>query len=80
MKLWFENSQGIKREIADCQDWTEVCDAIDNFIDRCNENKPADKRFTSYYKRMWEENGMTTIDVGSWGEFFYWEGKYPNEQ
>ena len=80
MTLWFENSQGIKRQICDCTTWTEVCDSIDEFIDQCNENKPADKRFVSYYKRVWKEDGMTKIDVGSHTEFFYWEGEFPNEQ
>lgn len=73
MKLWFENSEGIRSQIADCTTWTEVCDAIDEFIDQCNEDKPANKRFISHYKRVWQENGMTKIDVGSWSEFFYWE-------
>ena len=75
MTLWFENSQGMMYEIGDCANWTEVCDTIDNYIDKCNENKPADQRFISYYKRIWKENGMTKIDVGSWSEFFYWEGE-----
>ena len=79
MTLWFENSQGIKRQICDCTTWTEVCDSIDEFIDQCNENKPANKRFVSYYKRVWESDGMTKIDVGSHTEFFYWEGKFPND-
>ena len=79
MTLWFQNSEGKRRQIADCATWTEVCDAIDIFIDQCNENKPADKRFVSYYKRVWESEGMTEIDVGSHTEFFYWEGKYPND-
>lgn len=76
MTLWFQNSQGIKRQICDCANWTEVCDSIDEFIDQKNECKPANKRFVSYYKRVWEEDGMTKIDVGSHTEFFYWEGKY----
>jgi len=78
-KLWFQNSEGQERIIADCASWTEVNDAIDDFIDTCNENKSADKRFVSYYKRVWKEDGRTKIDVGSWSEFFYWEGEYSNE-
>ena len=54
-------------------------DTVRNFIDQCNENKPADKRFVSYYKRIWEEDGMTKIDVGSHTEFFYWEGRFHHD-
>ena len=79
-KLWFQNSNGEERIIADCANWTEVYDAINNFIDSCNENKPADKRFLSYYIRSWMENGRTKIDVGSWSEFFFWEGEVSPEK
>lgn len=72
-KLWFENSLGQRRVIADCNTWTEVCDAIDDFIDKLNENKPANKRFVSYYKRVWQSENQMEIDVGSWTEFFYWD-------
>ena len=81
MILWFENSQGIRRQIADCDTWNDVSYCIKKFIEQANENKPAGApRFKSYYTRVWEEDGMTTIDVGSHTEFFYWEGKYPHEQ
>ena len=73
-KLIFQNSQGIERWIADCDTWPEVSDAINKFIDQCNESRPENKRFKSYYKRTWEEDGRTKIDVGSWSEFFFWEG------
>ena len=79
MTLWFENSDGKMRQIADCREWKDVCYCIDKFIEQCNENKPANKQFKSYYMRTWKENGMTKIDVGSWSEFFYWEGEYPND-
>lgn len=79
MTLWFENSQGIKRQICDCATWYDVCRSIDEFIAQCNEHKPADRQFKSYYTRIWQEDGMTKIDVGSHTEFFYWEGKYPND-
>ena len=74
-KLWFQNSEGQEREITDCANWTEVNDAINDFIDTCNENKPADQRFISYYRRTWQEGGRTKIDVGSWSEFFYWDNQ-----
>ena len=80
MKLYFENSLGIRREIADCKTWNDVCYCIDKFIEQANEHKPVNaKRFKSYYKRVWKEDNLTKIDVGSHTEFFYWEGKYPNE-
>ena len=93
MTLWFENSQGIKRQICDCANWEEVCKSIEEFINQCNINKHnvAKERygkdydpskvipFVNYYTRVWEEDGMTKIDVGSHTEFFYWEGKFPND-
>ena len=83
MKLWFENTNRNKEDpmrmriICDCMTWKDVNRSIDEFIQQCNEvnNKP----FKRYYTRVWEENGLTKIDVGSHSEFFYWEGKYPNE-
>lgn len=78
MTLWFENREGKMRQIADCRTWEDVCYCVDKFIEQCNEHRSADKQFKSYYMRTWKENGMTKIDVGSWSEFFYWEGEYPN--
>lgn len=75
MFLWFENSRGERRVICDCTTWEEVSRSIDEFIAQCNESKP-NHPFVRYYTRMWEEDGMTKIDVGSHTEFFYWEGKY----
>ena len=91
MTLWFKNSQGTKRQIADCATWNDVCYCIDKFIEQCNANKHnmAKERygkdynpakvvpFVRYYTRVWKEDGMTKIDVGSHTEFFYWEGEYP---
>ena len=74
-KLWFQNCNGEERVIADCANWFGVCNAINNFIDSCNAAKPADNQFKSYYMRAWDEDGRTKIDVGSWDEFFYWEGR-----
>lgn len=79
MKLWFENTNRNKEDpmrmriICDCMTWKDVNRSIDEFIQQCNEvnNKP----FKRYYTRVWEENGLTKIDVGSHSEFFYWEGK-----
>jgi len=92
MILWFENSNGVRRQICDCANWDEVTKSIEEFIAQCNINKHNAARerygkdydpakvvpFVSYYTRVWEEDGMTKIDVGSHTEFFYWEGKYDN--
>ena len=78
MKLWFSNSRGEEREIADCDTWANVTREIHKFIHECNAKKPKSANpFKSYYTRVWEENGRTIIDVGSHTEFFIWEGKYP---
>lgn len=69
--LWFENRFGDEKLIAQVNSWKDVFECINAFIDQCNENRPEDKKFKSYYTRTWEENGRTKIDVGSWNEFFY---------
>lgn len=90
MKLWFENSLGEERVIADCATSQEVYQEIDKFIDQCNQNKiklskerygdqydeSKVKLFKSYYTRVWYNEGRTHYDVGSHTEFFHWEGKY----
>lgn len=91
MKLWFEDANGnqqiIKNNVAT---WTEVDQAINEFIDQCNTNKinarkryygdaydpTKDHLFIRYYTRVWEQDGKTKIDVGSHTEFFIWEGEY----
>ena len=75
-KLYFENSYGEERVIADCNTPEEVSKAIDAFILTCNKNKPKDKWFKIYYTRFWVENGSTHYDVGSHTEFFRWEKEY----
>ena len=94
MKLWFENADGVRRVIKDpCNTWKDVNKAVDEFIANCNANKHKLARerygkdydpskvvpFVSYYTRVWEEDGMTKLDVGSHTEFFFWEGKYDSE-
>ena len=88
MKLWFENSQGQERVIADCANEQEVSRAIDAFIDQCNQNKIKQSKeiygddydeskvrfFKRYYTRIWYQDGRTHYDVGSHTEFFHWEG------
>lgn len=73
MKLYFENSYSERRLIAEPKCETEVIQEIYKFIDKCNENKPEDKKFHSYYTRIWEEEGFTVYDVGSWSERFLLE-------
>ena len=80
MKLWFRNSQGEERELADCETWAAVTREIRKFIHECNAKKPKSATpFKSYYTRVWKspEDGRTMIDVGSHTEFFIWEGEYP---
>lgn len=67
-KLWFQNSKGQKRVIAEVNDFNEVFSEIHKFLEKNN--------YKSYYTRFWEEDGMTKFDVGSHTEFFFWEGKY----
>ena len=75
MKLWFGNSFGKRRIIADCNTAAEVNQAIDNFIAECNFKKARGngkfQPFVHSYTRVWEEDGMTKFDVGSHTEFFY---------
>ena len=74
MKLYFGNSFGPQREIADCETLREVNIAIDKFIADCNAN-PNRKLppFKRYYTRVWqdEKSGMWQYDVGSHSEFFF---------
>ena len=76
MKLYFENSNGERRIIAECKTENEVYNAINAFILTCNRNKPKDKQFKTHYIRSWtdtDENKKlrTWYDVGSWSEFFF---------
>ena len=75
-KLWFENHNENWREIADVIDFNDVFKEIHKFIDKCNVGRPVDKQFKIYYTRIYEENGMTKIDVGSWSEFFWTDLRY----
>ncbi len=66
MKLYFQNSRGEERVIAEPINREEVTKEINKFL--------ADHNFKSYYTRVWEENGRLKLDVGSWSEFFFLEG------
>lgn len=80
MNLWFKNSEGKERLIAAVDSWKDVYHCIDEFIKQCNEHKPKNKQFKSYYTRIWKEGDRTKLDVGSHTEFFYtdlpYEGVY----
>lgn len=78
MTLWFENSVGEERIIAEVKDWQDVWKSIDNFINECNAKKPRGvKPFKSYYSRIYKiDNGRTKIDVGSHTEFFSTDLEY----
>jgi hypothetical protein len=66
MKLYFENSYGERRVIAEPQTEEEVMKKIYKFCE--------DRNFKIYYVRTWvEPNGFKAYDVGSWSEFFYLE-------
>ena len=71
MKLYFENSYGESRVIAECQTEEDVSREIKKFIDNANKGKPKDKKFKSYYTRTWDDDGKRWYDVGSHTEYFY---------
>ena len=64
MKLYFENSLGKRRIIAEPKTEQEASREIHKF---CN-----DRNFKIYYTRIWKnEEGLKVFDVGSHTEFFY---------
>lgn len=63
MKVYFENSQGKKREIGQVDNEEKAFGVIKDFLSAHN--------FISYYTRYWEENSYLKVDVGSHTEFFY---------
>lgn len=71
MKLYFENTYGEARPIAEFDNENQILKEIHKFIDKCNKGKPKDRQFKSYYIRSWSEDGKTWYDVGSHSEFFY---------
>lgn len=72
MKLYFENSYGKRRLIAEIEKPTDIGPEITKFIDACNAKQPPEQRFKSYYLRSWEnEDGEIVYDFGSHSQFFY---------
>ena len=63
MKLYFENSQGVERVIAEVANEEEAYKEINKFCEERN--------FEIYYIRTWMSNGRKVYDVGSHTEFFY---------
>ena len=66
MKLYFENSYGERRIIAEPKTEEEAIKEINKFCE--------DRNFKIYYIRTWmTEDGLKKFDCGSWSEFFYLE-------
>lgn len=64
MKLYFENSWGERRIIAEPKAEEEVMKEINKFCD--------DRNFKIYYVRTWvNSEDLKVYDVGSHSEFFY---------
>lgn len=62
MKLYFENSLGKERVIAEVENEDEAFKEIHKFLDEHN--------YKSYYTRTWTVDGVKYFDVGSWSEKF----------
>lgn len=64
MKLYFENSRGERRVIAEPSTEKEAMKEMHKFCD--------DRNYKIYYTRSWQNDaGEKVYDVGSWTEFFY---------
>lgn len=67
MKLYFENSHGERRIIAEPETEEEAYKEMRKFCE--------DRNFKIYYIRSWmTSDGLKKFDVGSWSEFFYLDG------
>lgn len=62
MKLYFENSRGEKRIIAEPKTEEEAWDEFHKFCE--------DRNFKIYYVRKWQTEDGIKYDVGSHTEFF----------
>lgn len=68
MKLYFSNSKGKRRIIAEPKTEESAIEVIHAFCEERN--------FKIYYTRSWRnEEGLKVFDVGSWTEFFYLDDK-----
>lgn len=66
MKLFFQNSRGVERLIAEPSNREEAINEINKFLD--------EHKYKSYYTQVCEDNGRLMIDVGSHTEGFALEG------
>ena len=66
MKLYFKNSQGEERLIAECEAVQEIHKEINKFLD--------EHEYISHYSRSWGNEESIIIDVGSHSEFFVVKG------
>ena len=66
MTLYFQNSRGVERLIAEPSNREEVVKEINKFLN--------DHNYKSYYTKVWEDDGRLVFDVGSHTEFFILEG------
>lgn len=62
MVLYFEDSNGDRREIGHPKSEKEVSQFISDFLKKHN--------YKSYYTRIWKNEKETYYDVGSHSEFF----------
>ena len=68
MKLYFKNSRGEKRLIAEPKNRDDAWEYIHAFCEERN--------FRIYYARTWrDDNGLEVYDVSSWDEFFLLDDK-----
>ena len=68
MKLYFKNSRGEKRIVAEPKTEKEAMKEINKFC--------SDRNFKIYYVRTWRTpDGLKEYDVGSHTEFFYLDDK-----
>lgn len=68
MKLYFENSSGERRIIAEPNTEEGAMETIHAFCEERN--------FRIYYVRIWrDKEGLKVYDVGSHTEFFYLDDK-----
>lgn len=66
MKLFFKHSNNIEEFLLETDKKDELIDKINDFL--------YEKKYKTYYTRVWEENGRLKIDFGSWSEFFFVDG------
>ena len=66
MKLYFENSKGEERLIAECETVQDTEKEISKFLE--------DHNYNSYYSRIWGNDERIMVDVGSYSEFFIIKG------